>query len=214
MIPEGRDWLKGKLSRVLMGGAIPSKFLIQFSVNRLGCVPSLLFDLSNEGNCNLIQKVSCSPGPMPPPETPGHSWASLSQSPLGSLLLSPGSWYTQGFFVPSKSLFCQSCVYSGGSMVGLMETSSKRAYAIPRSAAPRAPCPWGSPVLTCTSIGDAQTLKGRSGSVSLGSPGSHKIMFEPSERLWWVWGLILNVISPLLPSGWGLSFALGWTGFW
>ena len=34
-------------------------------------------------------------------------------------------------------------------------------------------------------------------------------LFEPSERLWWVWGLILNMISPLLPSCWGFSFALG-----
>ena len=30
-------------------------------------------------------------------ESPGHSWASLGQSLVGSLLLSPGSWYTQGF---------------------------------------------------------------------------------------------------------------------
>ena len=35
--------------------------------------------------------------PMPPPETPGHSQASLGQSLVGSLLLSPGSWCTQGF---------------------------------------------------------------------------------------------------------------------
>ena len=34
--------------------------------------------------------------PTPPPETPGHSQASLAQSLLGSLL-SPGSWCTQGF---------------------------------------------------------------------------------------------------------------------
>ena len=33
-------------------------------------------------------------------------------------------------------------------------------------------------------------------------------MFEPSKHLWQVWGLILNVISPLLPSWWGFSFAL------
>ena len=32
----------------------------------------------------------------PLPETPGHSWASLGQSLVGSLLLSPGSWCTQG----------------------------------------------------------------------------------------------------------------------
>ena len=35
--------------------------------------------------------------PMPPPETPEHSQASLAQSLVGSLLLSPGSWCTQGF---------------------------------------------------------------------------------------------------------------------
>ena len=62
------------------------------------------------------------------PETPGHSQASLSQSLVGSVLISPGSWCTQDLFVPSKSLFPQSCVSSGGSM-GLRMTSSKRAYA-------------------------------------------------------------------------------------
>ena len=35
--------------------------------------------------------------PTPLPETPGHSQASLGQSLLGSLLLSPGSWCTQSF---------------------------------------------------------------------------------------------------------------------
>ena len=66
----------------------------------------------------------------------GHSRASLGQSLVGSLLLSHGSWCAQGFVVTFKSLSPQSCVSSGGSMVGLMATSSKRAYAIPRSAAP------------------------------------------------------------------------------
>ena len=35
--------------------------------------------------------------PPPPPETPGHSQASLAQSLVGTLLLSPGSCCTQGF---------------------------------------------------------------------------------------------------------------------
>ena len=56
-------------------------------------------------------------------------------------------------FVPSKSLFPQSCVSSGCSMVGLMATSSKSAYASPRSAAPRAPVPASGHYLA----GDAQT---------------------------------------------------------
>ena len=34
---------------------------------------------------------------MPPPETPGHLQASLGQSLVQSLLLSPESWYIQGF---------------------------------------------------------------------------------------------------------------------
>ena len=40
---------------------------------------------STEGHCRS----------MHPPETPEHSWASLGQSFVGSLLLSPGSWRTQ-----------------------------------------------------------------------------------------------------------------------
>ena len=35
--------------------------------------------------------------PTPPPGTPGHPRASLGQSLVGSLLLSPGSWCAQGF---------------------------------------------------------------------------------------------------------------------
>ena len=35
--------------------------------------------------------------PISPLETPGHSWASLGQSLVGSLLLSPGSWCTHSF---------------------------------------------------------------------------------------------------------------------
>ena len=77
--------------------------------------------------------------PMPLLETPGHSQASLGQSPVGSLLLSLGLGVHKVLFVPSKGLFPQSYVSSGGSVVGLMAISSKRAYVIPRSAAPRAP---------------------------------------------------------------------------
>ena len=56
-----------------------------------------------------------------------------------------------------------------------------------------------------------QTFQGRPGSVSCGVPGAsdQKVLFEPFEHLWWVWGLILSAISPLLLSCWGFSFALG-----
>ena len=73
-------------------------------------------------------------------ETPGYSQASLGQSLVGSLLLSPGSWYTQGSVCALQEYISQACVSSGSSMVGLMD-SSKRTYAIPKAAAPRAPVP-------------------------------------------------------------------------
>jgi len=56
--------------------------------------------------------------PTPPPETPGHSQASLSQSLVRSLLLSPGSWCTQGSVCALQESVPQSCVSSGSSMVG------------------------------------------------------------------------------------------------
>ena len=57
------DW--GKLGLVLMGRATLSKFLIQFSVDGQGCVPSLFFDLrpnygeGNEESGDQLQKVPC-----------------------------------------------------------------------------------------------------------------------------------------------------------
>ena len=102
----------------------------------------------------------------------------------------------------------------GSFMLGLMMTSSKRAFAthyVSQVCFSQSPCPHGRPLLMRASTGDTQTLKGRSGSASVGllGPGAHKVLFEPSKHLWWVWGLILNMILPLLPSCWGFSFAFG-----
>ena len=78
----------------------------------------------------------CQPTPLP--ETPGHSGASLGQSLVRSLLLSPGCWYTQGFVCSLQEsvspVLCKFWQLYG-------ESSSMRTYAIPRSAAPRAPAP-------------------------------------------------------------------------
>ena len=102
-------------------------------------------------------------------------------------------------------------------MVRLMAISSTRAYAthcVTQVCCIQSPSPCGRPLLTCTSTGDTQTLKGRYGSVSVRTLGlgAHKIHFEPSKHLWQVWGLILNVSLPLPPSCWGFSFALGCAG--
>ena len=180
--------------------------------------------------------------PTPPPETPGHSQASLAQSLVGTLLLSPGSCCTQGFicvlqesvspvlwkfcnqillaskvkfpwgsqslcqiprlgnmlWVLERSKQCENffgiivlqfvgCLLSG-SMVGLKATSSKRVYAtycVSQVCCSQSLCPHHRPLLACTSTGDTQTLKRRSGSVSVGplDPGANKILFEPSKLL-------------------------------
>ena len=99
-----------------MGRAMLSKSLIQFFVDGWGCVPSLFFELrpncggGNGDKGDLLQKVTythcCTQCPDPAaghcrptslPETPGHSQGRLGQSLVGSLLISPGSWCTQGF---------------------------------------------------------------------------------------------------------------------
>ena len=107
-------------------------------------------------------------------------------------------------FVPSKSLFLQSCVISGGSIAGLMVTSSKRAYAIPKSAAPRACDPVAGHCWPVPSAGDKHSKA------------------DLAQSLWctqrFIWairvslegdGFDSNTILPILPSCWGFVFALG-----
>ena len=57
--------------------------------------------------------------PTPLPETPGHLRASLGQSLVGSLLISPGFWHAQGSVCASQESVSQSCIRSCGSTVGL-----------------------------------------------------------------------------------------------
>ena len=95
------------------------------------------------------------------------------------------------------------CLLSG-SMVGLTRCTSQVHCS-------QNPCSQGRPLMIHASTGVAQTLKCRSGSVTCGAPRScaHKVLREPSKRLWWVCCLIQNSILPLQPTGWGFSFALG-----
>ena len=177
-IMEASWWEKlteGKLGLILIGGAMCSKSLIQFSVDGWSCVPSLLFtwghtmmevrkimvlSFKRSHACTATLTASNHTAdhhwPTPPLETPGHSQASLDQSLMGSLLLSSGSWCTQGSVCALQQFLSQSCVWSGNSMVGLMVTSSKRIY-YTQVCCTQSPCPCGSPLLTHTSTGDAQT---------------------------------------------------------
>ena len=195
-----------------------SKSLIQFSTDGLGCVPSLLFDLrpnygrSNEDNVDLLQNVQCTHcctqcsnsaaghhRPTPPPETPGHSQASLGRSLVGSLLLYPGSWCTQGSVCALREsvspVLCKFWWLYDGVNGGLLQEGLCHTQV----CCTQSPCPCSRPLLTCTSTGDSQTqfcLSLRGVPESWYAQG----LFEPSERLWQVQGLILNSILPLLPS--------------
>ena len=117
-------------------------------------------------------------------ETPRHSQASLGQSPVGSLLLIPGCWCTQGSVCALQEPISQSCVSSGSSMVGLMVTSSKRTYAITRSTSPRAPAPVAG---HCWPVPPQETLRHSSVSVSVGSRGPHAYKF------WALWASLVGM---------------------
>ena len=95
--------------------------------------------------------------PTPLPETPGHSWASLGQSLVGSLLLSPGSWCKQGSVCALPGSISQSCVSSGSSYGEVNGNLLQEGLCHTQVCCTQSPCACGSPLLSCTSTGDTQT---------------------------------------------------------
>ena len=145
-------------------------------------------------------------GPTPPLETPGHSQASLGQSLMESLLLFLGPGAHKFLCVLQESI-SQSCVSFGSSMVGLMAPPPRGYMPYPSLLHPE-------PLFLWQSTADIYLHRRCSNTVCLslcGVPGSWcaQGLFESTEHLWWKWGLIPNVDSPLLPSCWGFSFVLG-----
>ena len=163
------------------------------------------------GHCSLllgpcVHKVMFWPSKCLLPQSCGSSiikshWPPKSNylgvlSPLldpqvGKSVAGPRTFLTENLFgiIILQSVGC----LLGGSMVGLMVTSSNMASAtgfVTQVCCSQSPCPHGRSLLTCASTGDTQTLKGKSGSVSVGplGPGVHR----PSKCLCWLWGLILS----------------------
>ena len=112
--------------------------------------------------------------PTPLLETPGHSRASVGQSLVGSLLLSPGSWCAQGSICTCQEsvspVLCKFWKFYGGVNDDLLQEDLSHIHT-------QSPCPCGSPLLTCTSSGDTHS----SVSVSVGSlgPAVHKVCLSP-----------------------------------
>ena len=110
-------------------------------------------------------------------EIPGHSQASLDQSLVGSLLLSPGSWWAQRFVCAIQEyvspVLCKFWWLCGGVNGDL----SQEGFCHTEVCCTQSPCPCSRPLLTHTSAEDTQTLKDRPGSVFLGSPDLQKFFF-------------------------------------
>ena len=137
--------------------------------------PLLLFDLrpnyggGNEDNGDLLQKVWCKhchtqvpPDPaaghcQPTPllETPGHSWASLGQSPVGSLLLSHGSWCTQGSVSALQGSVSPVLFEFWQIHGGVNRELFQEGLCHTQVCCTQRPC--GRLLLTCTFAGDTQT---------------------------------------------------------
>ena len=117
--------------------------------------------------------VAGHPQPMPPLETPGHSQASLGQSLVRSLLLSPESWCTRFCLCPPRVCFPVLCkfwqlyVRVNGDLLqeGLCRTQVSCTQNL---------CPCGRPWPT---LPPQEMLKYISVSVYVGSlgPGAHKV---------------------------------------
>ena len=135
-------------------------------------------------------------------DTHGQVWVSVLWGHCSFFL---GFGVHKILFVPSKILFPQSCVSSDGGVNGNL---LQKGLCHTQLCCTQSPCPCIRPLLTGTFAGGTHTqfwfsLHGVSGSWCT------QDLFEPSEHVWWVRCLILNVISPLLPSCWDFAFALG-----
>ena len=158
-----------------MGEAILSKSLIQFSIDVQSCVPFLLFTwgqtmvevvkiiVTSFKRSHASPAILTAPNPaaghhqpMPLPETPGHSWASLGQSFVGSLLFSPGFLVHRVLLCPPKVYFLGLCKFwhlygvANGDLLqeGLCHT---------QVCCTQSPCPCGRQPPTHSPTGDTQT---------------------------------------------------------
>ena len=170
-LSDGNDLLRGKLGLVLLGRAMLSKSLIQFSVDGWGCIPSLLYLGPNYGggdedNGDLPQKIPCmycySPCPQPcSRQPPTHAFAGDSQIPTGkSGTVSCGITVPFSWVLVHTVLLCPPRVYFqvlcnfwqlyGGVNGDLLQEDLCHTHT-------QSPCPCGRALLTHTSTGDAQT---------------------------------------------------------
>ena len=106
--------------------------------------------------CQADNAILCAPNPsaghcqpMPLLEIPGHSWASLGQSLVGSLLLPLGPGAHKVLSVPSQSLFL-SPVYALEALWWVKGDLLQEGFCHAQLDCTQSPCPCGRPLLTLT----------------------------------------------------------------
>ena len=121
-------------------------------------------------------------------DTPGQVWVSLLWGRCSFLL---GPSVHKVLSVPPRVCFpvlCKLWQRYAGANGDLLEEDlcHTQVYGT------QSPCPWGQPLLTCTSSGDTQTQLWL---ISCGASGSWCVQgfFEPSDHLWW--GKWIKLIS-------------------
>ena len=149
-------------------------------------------DGGNEDNGDLLQKVPCTHyctqwldpeaghcQPMSLLETPGHSWSCLGQFLVGSLLLSPGSWCTQGFVCSLQEsvspVLCKFWWFYGRVNGDLLQEGLCHTQV----CCSQSPCPCGRSLLTLIFTRDPQTQSW----LSLCGLGVHSVPF-PGLSSW------------------------------
>ena len=136
--------------------------------------------------------------PMLPPETPGHSQASLGQSLVETLLFSPVSWLVRTRFClylweSVSPVLCKFWLLYGGVNGDLLQEGLCRTQ-VCCTQSPALRQPTADPHLhrRCSNTVLAQSLR----------PGVHKVCLSSPS------GSGGHAIPPLQPSCWGFSFAL------
>ena len=174
-LPEGRNWLRGKLGLVLMGRIMLSKSLIYFSVWWVGlCSLPLvwpetktLVQVMKVMETSFRRSQARTAALSAPNPAAGHRQPHLRQRPLdttevwasllwahGSSLLGPGA---QGSVCASNICFpvlCKSWWLYGGVNGDLLQEGLCQTQVVLTQGR----CPSGRPLLTCASTGHTQTF--------------------------------------------------------
>ena len=192
-----RDWLRGKPCLVLMGRAMLSKSLIfcwwvgLCSLSVVWSEAKLWWRLWRPPSKGPMDTLLHSVPPTLKQATPDprlhwrlldiywQVWVNLLWGHC-SFLLDPGA---QGFVCALQEsvspVLCKFWLLYGGVNGNLLQ----KGLCHTQIYFPQSSCPCSRPLMSRNSAGDTHTLNGRSGSVSVGSPGVHKVWFEPSDHL-------------------------------